>query len=49
MGNGCSLCEALYLKFKFIESEDSFFKEAFKSNDYNNLIKIYILYDHVYP
>ena len=47
MGNGCSLCEALYLKFKFIESEDSFFKEAFKSNDYNNLINYdyYCIYE----
>ena len=26
------------LKFAFIEQEHAFFKEAFKSNDYNNLI-----------
>lgn len=47
IGNGCSLCEALYLKFKFIESEHSFFKEAFKSNDYNNLINYdyYCIYE----
>ena len=38
MGNGCSLQEALQLKFAFINSEHSFFKEAFKSNDYNNLV-----------
>ncbi len=38
MGDGCSLQEALQLKFAFIESEHSFFKEAFKSNDYNNLV-----------
>ena len=38
MGDGCSLQEALQLKFAFIKSEHSFFKEAFKSNDYNNLI-----------
>lgn len=38
MGNGCSLKEALELKFAFIESEHSFFKEAFKANDHNNLI-----------
>lgn len=38
MGNGCSLQEALQLKFAFINSEYSFFKEAFKSNDYNNLV-----------
>lgn len=38
MGNGCSLQEALQLKFAFIKSEHAFFKEAFKSNDYNNLI-----------
>lgn len=37
MGDGCSLQEALQLKFAFIKSEHSFFKEAFKSNDYNNL------------
>lgn len=41
MGNGCSLCEALYLKFKFIESEHSFFKEAFKSNDYYCIYEFY--------
>ena len=47
IGNGCSLCEVLYLKFKFIESEHSFFKEAFKSNDYNNLINYdyYCIYE----
>ena len=38
MGNGCSLYEALYLKFEFIKNEHSFFKEAFKSNDYNSLV-----------
>ncbi|MEI3327292.1 MAG: TetR/AcrR family transcriptional regulator C-terminal domain-containing protein [Thomasclavelia sp.] len=38
MENGCSLYEALCLKFEFIQNEHSFFKEAFKSNDYNNLI-----------
>lgn len=38
MGNGCSLYEALFLKFEFIQREHSFFKEAFKSNDYNNLV-----------
>lgn len=38
MGEGRSLQEALQLKFAFIESEHSFFKEAFKSNDYNNLV-----------
>lgn len=38
MGDGCSLQEALHLKFEFIKSEHSFFKEAFKSNDYNNLV-----------
>ena len=38
MGDGCSLQEALQLKFAFIKSEHSFFKEAFKSNDYNNLV-----------
>lgn len=38
MDNGCSLYEALHLKFEFILNEHSFFKEAFKSNDYNNLI-----------
>lgn len=38
MGNGCTLDEALHFKFKFIEKEHAFFKEAFKSNDYNNLI-----------
>ncbi len=38
MGNGCSLQEALQLKFAFINSEHSFFKEAFKSNDCNNLV-----------
>ena len=38
MGNGCSLQEALQLKFAFINSEHSFFKEAFKSNHYNNLV-----------
>lgn len=38
MGSGCSLYEALHLKFEFIQNEQSFFKEAFKSNDYNNLV-----------
>ena len=38
MGDGCSLQDALQLKFAFIKSEHSFFKEAFKSNDYNNLV-----------
>lgn len=38
MANGCSLCEALFLKFEFIKEEHTFFKAAFKSNDYNNLI-----------
>ena len=41
MRQGGSLQEALNLKFAFIEQEHAFFKEAFKSNDYNNLI----LYD----
>lgn len=47
MGNGCSLYEALHLKFKFIENEHSFFKEAFKANDYNNLINYdyYCIYE----
>ena len=38
MRQGGSLQEALNLKFAFIEQEHAFFKEAFKSNDYNNLI-----------
>jgi len=38
MNQGGSLQEALNLKFAFIEQEHAFFKEAFKSNDYNNLI-----------
>ena len=38
MRHGGSLQEALNLKFAFIEQEHAFFKEAFKSNDYNNLI-----------
>ena len=38
MKKGGSLQEALNLKFAFIEQEHAFFKEAFKSNDYNNLI-----------
>ena len=38
MGNGCSLQEALQLQFAFSNSVHSFFKEAFKSNDYNNLV-----------
>lgn len=38
MANGCSLYEALFLKFEFIKEEHTFFKAAFKSNDYNNLI-----------
>ena len=38
MNQGGSLQEALNLKFAFIEQEHTFFKEAFKSNDYNNLI-----------
>lgn len=38
MATGCLLQEALQLKFAFIKNEHSFFKEAFKSNDYNNLI-----------
>ena len=29
MGNGCSLYEALCLKFEFIQNEHSLFKEAF--------------------
>jgi len=41
IGNDCSLCEVLYLKFKFIESEHSFFKEAFKSNDYYCIYEFY--------
>ncbi len=35
MRQGGSLQEALNLKFAFIEQEHAFFKEAFKSNDYN--------------
>lgn len=38
MNQGGTLQEALNLKFAFIEQEHAFFKEAFKSNDYNNLI-----------
>ena len=38
MRQGGSLQEALNLKFAFIEQEHAFFKEAIKSNDYNNLI-----------
>ena len=38
MNQGGSLQEALNLKFAFIEQEHAFFKEAFKSNDNNNLI-----------
>ena len=38
MQNAKALQEALQLKFAFINSEHSFFKEAFKSNDYNNLV-----------
>ena len=38
MNQGGTLQEALNLKFAFIEQEHPFFKEAFKSNDYNNLI-----------
>lgn len=38
MDCGGSLEEALQLKFEFIQSEHAFFKEAFQSNDYNNLI-----------
>ena len=38
MNQGGTLQEALNLKFDFIEQEHAFFKEAFKSNDYNNLI-----------
>ena len=38
MRQGGSLQEALNLKFAFIDQEHAFFKEAFKSNDYNNLI-----------
>lgn len=38
MNQGGTLQEALSLKFAFIEQEHAFFKEAFKSNDYNNLI-----------
>ncbi|MDO5812748.1 MAG: TetR/AcrR family transcriptional regulator C-terminal domain-containing protein [Bacillota bacterium] len=38
MRQGGSLQEALNLKFAFIEQEHAFFKEAFKSNDYNNLV-----------
>ena len=35
MNQGGSLQEALNLKFAFIEQEHAFFKEAFKSNDYD--------------
>ncbi len=38
MNQGGTLQEALNLKFAFIERELLCFKEAFKSNDYNNLI-----------
>lgn len=38
IANGRSLKEALVLKFEFIKNEHSFFKEAFKSNDFNNLV-----------
>ena len=38
MNQGGTLQEALNLKIAFIEQEHAFFKEAFKSNDYNNLI-----------
>ena len=38
MNQGGTLQEALNLKFAFIEQEHPFFKEAFKSNDYNNLV-----------
>ena len=54
MNQGGSLQEALNLKFAFIEQEHAFFKEAFKSNDYNNLIHydfccIYDFYkNHIY-
>lgn len=37
MGQGKTLKEALVLKFTFIQSEHDFFREAFKSNDFNNL------------
>ena len=52
MGQGCSLKEALELKFAFIKKEHSFFKEAFKSNDYNNLVNydyncIYAFYKEI--
>ncbi len=42
MRQGGSLQEALNLKFAFIEQEHAFFKEAFKSNDYNNFYKKFI-------
>jgi len=37
MGISKTLKEALILKFTFIQKEHYFFKEAFKSNDYNSL------------
>ncbi len=39
MGSKYTLEEALIEKFKFIEEEKTFFSQAFKSQDSNNLIK----------
>ena len=44
MGDGCSLQEALQLKFAFIKSEHSFFKEAFLASIIIWLIMILIVY-----
>lgn len=38
MGVELNLKEALCEKFKFIENEKIFFSQAFKSDDYNNLV-----------
>lgn len=37
MADTTTLTEALIKKFNFIKSESTFFKEAFKSDDYNSL------------
>ena len=49
MDQGLTLKEGLTKKFQFIEEELVFFKQAFKSNDYNSLVQydyqcIYLFY-----